>query len=82
MARPSYILIAIAVLALVPAAIGCGNTNERELQPYPPRGATDYDCDGGTGNGPNYVDGPVEVSGSDPYDLDRDGNGIGCEEEG
>ena len=41
--------------------------------------ASDYDCSGGTGNGPEYVDGPVRVTGSDPYDLDRDGNGIGCE---
>jgi hypothetical protein len=25
------------------------------------------------------VQGPIEVTGSDPYDLDRDGDGIGCE---
>jgi Excalibur calcium-binding domain len=25
------------------------------------------------------VVGPVEVTGSDPYGLDRDGDGIGCE---
>jgi hypothetical protein len=37
------------------------------------------DCAGGGGNGPRYVTGPVTVSGSDPYDLDRDGDGIGCE---
>lgn len=41
--------------------------------------ASDYDCSGGTGNGPEYVDGPVRVTGSDPYDLGRDGNGTGCE---
>ncbi|MDQ1690631.1 MAG: hypothetical protein QOD87_739 [Pseudonocardiales bacterium] len=39
----------------------------------------DVDCAGGSGNGPRYVDGPVYVTGSDPYDLDRDGNGIGCQ---
>jgi resuscitation-promoting factor RpfB len=49
------------------------------LTPYPPLGEDDYDCAGGTGDGPSYVDGPVEVSGADPYDLDRDNNGIGCE---
>jgi hypothetical protein len=38
----------------------------------------DVDCSGGKGNGPRYVDGPISVSGSDPYDLDRDGDGIGC----
>lgn len=41
--------------------------------------ASDVDCAGGNGNGPAYVAGPVRVIGSDIYDLDRDGNGIGCE---
>ncbi len=39
----------------------------------------DVDCAGGSGNGPRYVSGPVTVTGSDPYDLDRDGDGIACE---
>ena len=43
------------------------------LEPGP-----DVDCAGGSGNGPRYV-GRVIVTGSDPYDLDRDGDGIGCE---
>jgi hypothetical protein len=30
------------------------------------------------GNGPEYS-GPVRVTGSDPYDLDRDGDGKACE---
>lgn len=41
--------------------------------------ASDVDCAGGSGNGPAYVKGPVYVIGQDIYDLDRDGNGIGCE---
>jgi FlaG/FlaF family flagellin (archaellin) len=41
--------------------------------------ASDVDCSGGSGNGPAYVSGPVYVVGSDIYDLDRDGNGVGCE---
>jgi hypothetical protein len=41
--------------------------------------ASDYDCAGGSGNGPKYT-GPVRVTGSDPYDLDRDGDGTGCDE--
>ncbi len=41
--------------------------------------ASDVDCDGGSGNGPAYVRGPVYVTGTDIYDLDRDGNGVGCE---
>lgn len=40
--------------------------------------AGDYDCAGGSGNGPNYT-GAVRVSGSDPFDLDRDNDGWGCE---
>ena len=41
--------------------------------------ASDVDCAGGGGNGPAYVQGPVTVVGTDIYDLDRDGDGIGCE---
>jgi hypothetical protein len=41
--------------------------------------ASDVDCAGGSGNGPAYVAGPIQVIGSDIYGLDRDGNGIGCE---
>jgi uncharacterized protein YabE (DUF348 family) len=41
--------------------------------------ASDVDCAGGTGNGPAYVQGPVTVTGSDIYDLDRDGDGIACD---
>jgi hypothetical protein len=40
--------------------------------------ASDVDCAGGSGNGPAYVQGPVRVVGTDIYDLDRDGDGIGC----
>jgi hypothetical protein len=38
----------------------------------------DYDCAGGSGNGPDYT-GRVEVVGDDHFDLDRDGDGVGCE---
>jgi resuscitation-promoting factor RpfB len=41
--------------------------------------ASDVDCAGGGGNGPAYVQGPVKVIGVDIYDLDRDGDGIGCD---
>lgn len=40
--------------------------------------ASDYDCAGGSGNGPRYT-GTVRVTGSDPYDLDADNDGWGCE---
>lgn len=42
-------------------------------------GAGDYDCAGGTGNGPNYIKGPFQVVGPDEFDLDTDHDGIGCE---
>lgn len=41
--------------------------------------ASDYDCKGGSGNGPYYVQGPIKVVGPDEYDLDSDNDGIGCE---
>jgi hypothetical protein len=41
-------------------------------------GASDYDCLGGSGDGPYYT-GTVQVLGYDEYDLDRDGDGIGCD---
>lgn len=41
--------------------------------------ASDVDCAGGSGNGPAYVRGPLQVVGPDVYDLDRDGDGIACD---
>lgn len=38
--------------------------------------ASDYDCVGGSGNGPYYT-GTVQVFGSDPFGLDRDNDGWG-----
>jgi endonuclease YncB( thermonuclease family) len=40
--------------------------------------AYDYDCAGGSGNGPVYT-GRVRVVGSDPFGLDGDGDGVGCD---
>lgn len=42
--------------------------------------ASDVDCEGGNGNGPAYVQGPVNVIGEDVYGLDgKDNDGLGCE---
>jgi beta-lactam-binding protein with PASTA domain len=42
--------------------------------------ASDYDCEGGSGNGPYYVAGPLRVLPPDPFDLDgNDNDGWGCE---
>jgi hypothetical protein len=42
-------------------------------------GVSDYDCAGGSGDGPYYVRGPIEVVGDDHYGLDSDGDGVACE---
>jgi hypothetical protein len=44
------------------------------LNPY----SSDYDCEGGSGNGPDYT-GTVTVVGEDHYGLDADADGVGCE---
>lgn len=41
--------------------------------------SSDVDCAGGSGDGPDYVAGPVSVTGTDVYDLDRDGDGTACD---
>lgn len=41
--------------------------------------ASDYDCAGGSEDGPEYADGPIYVTGSDPYGLDSDSDGVACE---
>jgi hypothetical protein len=52
----------------------CHSSYEGECVPI----TSDVDCLGGSGNGPAYV-GQVRVVGPDEYDLDRDGDGVGCE---
>lgn len=44
------------------------------LDPY----ASDYDCEGGSGDGPAYT-GEVAVVGEDTHGLDSDSDGVGCE---
>ena len=44
-----------------------------------PLEAEDVDCLNGRGDGPIKVAGPFFVTGPDPYDLDRDKDGVGCE---
>jgi hypothetical protein len=87
-------LLAIAVTLVVLAALGseAAARDRKRKQPdsAPDQACTpgynpcippgpDVDCAGGSGDGPRYVEGPVRVTGSDPYGLDRDHDGIGCE---
>lgn len=61
--------------AAPPAAGGCDANYSGACVPI----ASDVDCEGGSGNGPAYVRGPVTIVGGDPYGLDSDGDGVGCE---
>jgi hypothetical protein len=56
------------------AAEECNPNYSGCLDPY----ASDYDCEGGSGDGPLYT-GTVEVIGYDEYGLDDDDDGIGCD---
>ena len=77
-ARPnSVVRIVISNVQRNPESDSSSNCTPGYSPCLPP--ASDYDCAGGTGNGPKYADGPIRVTGSDPYDLDRDGDGVGCE---
>jgi hypothetical protein len=76
-ARPHSVVtlvVASVVRPVAPPPSNCTPGYSPGLTP-----ASDYDCAGGSGDGPGYVYGIVHVTGSDPYDLDRDGDGVACE---
>jgi hypothetical protein len=76
-ARPGRV-VALRI-AKAPPSTGGGSSNcTPGYSPCIPPGP-DVDCAGGSGDGPRYVSGPVRVTGSDPYGLDSDGDGYGCE---
>lgn len=68
------LVVSNLVKPLAPVASNCTTGYEPCLAPAP-----DYDCAGGSGDGPMYATGPIYVSGSDPYDLDSEGDGVACE---
>jgi Ca2+-binding RTX toxin-like protein len=59
---------------------GGGGSCTPGYSPCIPPGS-DVDCFGGGGNGPRYTQPGVtyHVTGSDPYGLDGDNDGLGCE---
>jgi len=59
--------------ALAEAAPGC-DPNYSGCVPI----ASDVDCIGGDGDGPEYV-GQVQVAGTDHYGLDADNTGLTCD---
>jgi hypothetical protein len=44
-----------------------------------PSNGGDWDCEGGSGNGPHYIRGPIRVLQPDPFRLNADKDGEGCE---
>jgi hypothetical protein len=72
-ARPGR---AVTLVTAKPAPQPSSNCTPGYSPCLPP--ASDYDCLGGSGDGPAYT-GFVRVTGSDPYGLDADGDGVGCE---
>ncbi len=82
--RLSLLAVLLATLSVVIS--GCGSSDVSAgsecdpnysgacLDPY----ASDYDCAGGSGDGPLYT-GTVTVVGEDHYGLDADSDGTGCE---
>ncbi len=78
--RP-HATVHLVVAKVVPTLSSKGSSSGSGCTPgyspcLPP--ASDYDCAGGSGDGPKYAYGAVSVTGSDPYDLDRDGDGLAC----
>ena len=61
-----------------PAAADTGNSCDPNYSGCVPIDS-DVDCEGGSGNGPSYTAGPVDVIGTDIYGLDHDADGVGCE---
>lgn len=70
-------VITVTVLRVVAAPPQPSNCTPGYSPCLPP--ASDYDCAGGSGNGPEYAVGPVRVTGYDVYDLDADGDGTACD---
>lgn len=68
------LVVSNVVAAVAPPVSNCTPGYKPCLAP-----ASDYDCAGGSGDGPQYAYGPISVTGSDPYDLDSEGDGIACE---
>jgi hypothetical protein len=76
-ARPGRTVL-LVVAKPAPTSSGGGSDCTPGYSPCIPPGP-DVDCAGGSGDGPRYVSGPIRVTGLDPYGLDGDNNGVGCE---
>lgn len=75
--RTRQMIIILFASVIAAQADGCDPNYSGVCVPV----SSDVDCasSSGSGNGPDYVQGPVYVVGADIYDLDRDGDGVACE---
>jgi hypothetical protein len=86
----SRVTVALALLALA-SGVTAANASDTHAAKRSPKkchpsykgacldpNASDYDCIGGSGNGPKYT-GIVRVVGPDVFRLDADHDGWGCE---
>ena len=82
-------MLALVLIFALGVLAGCGsgdgNGGETQVSCDPnysgaclDSNASDYDCAGGSGDGPDYT-GAVQVVGTDDFGLDRDGDGYACE---
>jgi hypothetical protein len=91
MHKPTLAIRVLCASVLLTISTGCSNAvdiNPETNSSTPSQDCTpgyspclpelsDYDCKGGQGDGPGYT-GRVEVTGTDPYKLDRDRDGFAC----
>jgi len=84
-ARFSAVGLAVALACGAVATRAPATTTKRPKKCHPSYvgacldpNASDYDCLGGSGNGPKYT-GRVRVVGPDVFRLDADHDGWGCE---
>jgi hypothetical protein len=79
------LLLVLALLLALAAPAGAVPAKKKPKRCHPSYtgacldpNASDYDCIGGSGNGPKYT-GRVRVVGPDVFRLDADHDGWGCE---
>ena len=80
-ASATGVVVAAMLISACGSSMGHGAGCTPGYSPCIPPGP-DVDCAGGSGNGPRYIQGPVQVTGSDPYHLDSDGDGVGPSDAG
>lgn len=82
LAAVGLVLPSLGAVGVAHAQATGGSCHPAYSSPCVPNDGQDVDCEGGGGNGPHYVKGPVVLKqvGTDPFDLDgTPEDGKGCE---